>query len=96
MRTDAGPLWENFCVAERRKVLEYLAVPASMYFWRTYGGSEIDYIETRDGRLHAFEFKYGKKQARIPEPFAREYPDADFTVVNPDNYLEFMTTVKRP
>ena len=93
-RTDTGALWENWCIAERRKLLEYSAAPAACHFWRTYAGSEIDYLEYRDGQLSAWEFKYGTKVPRVPEPFSREYPDAAYRVVTPENWRDFVTKVE--
>ena len=92
-RNDAGALWENFCVAERRKLLSYSATLASSWFWRTYDGAEIDYIESREGRLFAYEFKSGKKAARCPASFAAAYPDSAFSAVTRENWIEFVTQV---
>lgn len=92
-RNDAGALWENFCVAERRKLLSYSATLASSWFWRTYDGAEIDYIESREGRLFAYEFKSGKKAARCPASFAAAYPDSAFFAVTRENWIEFVTQV---
>ena len=89
-RNDAGALWENFCVAERRKFLSYSATLASSWFWRTYDGAEIDYVESRDGKLFAYEFKSGKKSARCPASFNAAYPDSAFSIVTRENWIEFV------
>ena len=44
-RIDLGNLWENFIVAERRKQILYQRLNVQSYFWRTYSGAEIDYVE---------------------------------------------------
>ena len=45
LRTDTGALWENFLIIERRKRNAYWQHFANTYFWRTYTGAELDYIE---------------------------------------------------
>ena len=47
-RDDVGALWENFVLAERLKWLHYHQTLASLYFWRTYTGAEIDIVEERE------------------------------------------------
>jgi predicted AAA+ superfamily ATPase len=89
-RDDLGVLWENFLIAERKKRLHYDQMLASLYFWRTYTGAEIDVVEERDGRLFAYELKWGKARGRVPESFLATYPGASFTVVNQENYRSFL------
>ena len=36
LRDDAGQLWENYCVSERRKRNAYRHITANYYYWRTY------------------------------------------------------------
>lgn len=89
LRDDIGGLWENFMLLERIKRQAYRAVPVNFYFWRTWEGREIDLIEEREGRLFAYEFKWTGK-GREPGKFREAYPDAEFEVVNRDNYLSFV------
>lgn len=90
-RSDMGALWENFLVSERRKFHSYNQTFTRMYFWRTQTQSEIDLVEECDGRLAAFEFKYNpKRAAKLPAPFATAYPEAQFSVITPDNYMPFV------
>ena len=51
---------------------------------------EVDLIEERDGRLSAFEFKWKKSNARLPKPFTDNYPNTDYTVVTPSDYVDFV------
>ena len=75
MRSDAGPLWENFCIVERMKMLAYQGKSVNRYFWRTHTQLEIDYIEEYGGRLHAYEFKWNPKaKAKTPKAFMEAYP----------------------
>ena len=91
-RTDAGPLWENLCIAERMKWLGYSDGFTQSWFWRTQQQKEIDYIEETDGLLQAFEFKWNEHKAntKCPSSFATAYPDATFHIVTPSNVEEFL------
>ena len=92
LRTDTGALWENFMVSERKKFIEYNDIYSNTYFWRTHAQQEIDYIEERNGILHAFEFKWNeKRKPKIPNAFADAYPQHEFQSINRTNYLEFIT-----
>jgi len=91
IRNDAGMLWENFLFMERMKKRAYSKLHANIFFWRTYDQQEIDLIEERDGKLFGYEFKWGSKIIKAPRKWSEEYPEAQFTVINQDSYLEFIT-----
>ena len=85
-RTDVGALFENYAIAERMKRKEYLMDYARSWFWRNTNKQEIDYIEEKDDKIHAYELKWNpKRKASAPLSFRNAYPDADFTVINRDN-----------
>ena len=88
-RNDIGPLWENFMFMERMKKRHYLGVGANTFFWRTWGGQEIDLLEEREGRLFAYEFKYKESKTKPPKKFLEAYPQSSFEVVNKENYFDF-------
>lgn len=88
-RNDTGALWENFVLSERKKKLLYEKKYTNNYFWRTYTGSEIDYIEETQGKYFAFEIKSGKKKTKIPKTWQEQYGN-DFQVINKENYLDFI------
>jgi len=91
LRTDAGALWENFMVSERRKLADYAQWGTKSYFWRTLTQCEVDYVEETDGQFSAWEFKWGnRRRALIPAPFASAYPSTPFEVITPDNYEKFL------
>ena len=93
LRDDVGMLWENMMVSERIKRNSYSRSYVQMYFWRTQQQQEVDLIEEQDGRLTAFEFKWNtKKKAKLPKTFIDNYPNTDFKVISPDNYVEFVDT----
>ena len=89
-RNDTGALWENFLVVERRKRNAYAPSPALPYYWRTYTGAELDYVEDLDGQLAGFEFKFTKKAPQAPASWVANYPGASYAGVNRDNYLDFV------
>jgi predicted AAA+ superfamily ATPase len=91
MRTDVGELWENYCFSERLKHQHYQQIQASNYFWRTYQQQEIDWIEDRAGNLFAYELKWNSKKAvKPPKTWSNAYPNAQFAVITPDNYLDWI------
>jgi predicted AAA+ superfamily ATPase len=90
LRTDVGALWENFLVAERLKQIEYKKSFANSYFWRTTQQQEIDYIEEKNQKLYAYEFKWNpNKKAKISKTFVNNY-DADTLVINRENFRDFV------
>jgi len=89
-RDDQGALFENFLVSERIKRNAYQGFYGNMYFWRSYDGQEIDWIEEIDGKLKAYEFKWGKKMPKTPSLWRRTYPDAPYSVISRENYLDFV------
>lgn len=89
-RLDNGQLWENYLINERIKQNFYFNQDKSFYFWRTYDGQEIDLIEVENGKLNAFEFKWGEKLPRVPRAFADNYSEATYQVVNKSNFLDFI------
>jgi uncharacterized protein len=92
LRNDAGELWENYIISERVKYQHYTGMLVNNYFWRTYEQQEIDWIEEREGKPHAFEIKWNpNKKARVPSLWAKAYPDSTFSTVNPDNYLDWIS-----
>lgn len=91
VRNDVGALWENFCILERLKQFEYSGTSVNSYFWRTYDQKEIDYIEEREGRLRAFEFKWkSDKRTKEPKEFLQTYPGSVFSIVTPENVEGFV------
>lgn len=91
-RTDKGALWENYIISERIKFINYNNYYSNIYFWRTTRQQEIDYIEERDGILHAFEIKCNiKKKVKFSKTFTEAYQNSETIVINPDNYEKYLT-----
>lgn len=88
-RNDVGALWENFIFMEMIKSASYKDRYANRYFWKTYNQKEIDFIEEREGKLFAYEFKWNNK-SKVPKEFLNTYPNAKFKTINKENYLDFI------
>lgn len=89
-RSDRGALWENFLISERYKYLTYLEIDASRFFWRTTQQQEIDYLEERDGKLYAYEFKWSETNVKFPKTFMNAYPDSELQGITRENYDSFL------
>ncbi len=95
LRNDIGALWENFLISERMKYTSYRKIYHNNYFWRTHSQQEIDYIEERNGKMYAYEFKWNpKKKARFPKSFLSAYSNTETMVINRENYYEFVSGIK--
>jgi hypothetical protein len=90
VRDDVGQLWENFLVTERLKKQEYGKIYANNYFWRTWDGQEVDWVEEREGRLFGYEFSYSERTRSAPRDWLQTYTKASFTTVHRQNYLGFV------
>lgn len=89
LRNDVGALWENFCVIERLKFIQSQNMRVQSFYWRNSNKREVDIIEEEGGVLRAFECKYSpKKQPKPPIDFTRNYPNASFSVISPNNFTE--------
>jgi len=95
IRKDSGALFENFVVVEKLKFHENRQWLADLYFWRSYGGGEIDLIEKSktSGELMAFEIKYqSERLSRGAKEFLKEYK-IPVKIINTNNYYDF---IKKP
>jgi len=91
MRQDTGSLWENFLIAERCKYLHYKEIWSNSYYWRTNQQQEIDYLEERDGKLSAWEFKWNPVRSfRFSKTFMNSYPGSEVSVITSKNFTEFI------
>jgi uncharacterized protein len=92
LRQDAGQLWENFLMIERRKANQSASRSVNTYFWRTYDQKEIDCIEEHSGKLYGYEFKWGVKSIskKTNSEFKGAYPGSELSTVNPENFEKFV------
>jgi len=94
VRNDVGALWENFLVMERLKKQEYTRLHANNYFWRTWGGQEVDWVEEHSGKIFGYEFTFSSTQAKKkkePKDWKKAWSDTSYEVVTEENYLSFVT-----
>lgn len=90
LRNDVGALWENFLVSERVKQNKYKDTFARMYFWRTKQQQEIDFVEEKNGKIFAFEFKWKTTaQTKLPKTFLKAYSPIT-KIVDRNNFREFI------
>ena len=87
LRTDRGALWENFLISEKLKHNSYNDIFCNSYFWRTHQQQEIDYIEEKNGKLYAWEYKLDSKNAsKIPLTFQNAYPDSVSHIIDRQSF----------
>ncbi|MCU0653091.1 MAG: ATP-binding protein [Candidatus Pacebacteria bacterium] len=89
-RDDVGQLWENFIFMEMQKKTLIENKLENYYFWRTHSGQEIDIIKESSGKLLAFECKWRDRGQSVPALWKKNYPQASFGVITPENYLDLM------
>ena len=91
-RNDVGQLWEQYFISERIKSNASNLQYPQYHFWRTYDGQEIDLLEIDNYQnIKAWETKWKSEKAKIPTAFAKAYPEAEFTIINQNNYLDFIS-----
>lgn len=92
LREDKGVLWENYLIVERMKWLQVLGQNPNRYFWRTHDQQEIDYLEELNGVVSAYEFKVKRGSGGIPAAYAKTYPSSPFSVINEENFEDFISS----
>ena len=90
LRDDVGKLWENFIIMERIKKQEYEKIYSNNYFWRTWDGKEIDWVEEREGKLYGYELKWKPKGKKSPDEWAATYKNSEYIVISQNDYLKFI------
>lgn len=89
LRQDKGGVFENFIISELEKMRRLLNAKVSMYFYREYGGREIDIIlEDYKKNYTTLEVKIDKGQVKdiFPLPHISE-------TLNMQNYHESITKI---
>jgi len=90
LRRDVEELWENFFISERVKYNREQQRFTGAYFWRTYDGTGLDYIEEKSNHLTVFECSWMPRKWRTPASFMRTYPDSTLHLVHRENYKDFL------
>jgi predicted AAA+ superfamily ATPase len=89
LRPDKGGVFENFIVSELEKKIRISRAPLNMYFYREYGGKEVDIVlENYNKEYKCFEIKYrAKKTAPVfPLPHTAH-------AINKNNFLDEIKTL---
>lgn len=89
-RSDVGALWENFCIVEKIKHNSNTRRSVNNYFWRSYAGAEIDYLEETGGRITGFECKWSDSRYSPPTSFGELYPSSSIQLVTKNNYRQII------
>lgn len=90
-RQDAGAMWENFLITERKKLLQYNGFHGRTYFWRNKQQAEIDYVEEIDGKIYAYEFKWNPQaKVKFPVSFLEKYQPVETKVIHPENFWQWL------
>jgi predicted AAA+ superfamily ATPase len=90
LRTDTDTLWENFCIVERKKLNNALQKRVKQFFYRTFTGEEVDYVEEYSNIIEGYEFKYSKYKIKQPKNFISNYNPSDVKCINKENWFEFL------
>ena len=91
LRPDAGGVWENFVVSEAEKARRNNNLKLSMYFYREYGGAEVDIVfEDYKKNYKCWEIKSGVGGGKRVFPLPH-----DLETVNPGNYFERLAVMSR-
>jgi len=88
LRNDIGALWENFIIAEKKKLENFIGDPKSYYFWRTWDQQEVDLVEEKGGKLYGLEMSWsGTNKKKPPKAWKETYSDSTWEVITRDNFL---------
>ena len=85
-----APPLGDFLISERIKLQAYHRQQAMNFFWRTVAKQEIDFVEERNGRITAYEFKWSPRaKAKIPASFLKSY-HATGVIIDRSNFRSFV------
>lgn len=89
---EAGRIWENYFIVERRKRIVVEKPETRMFFWRTSQMQEVDLVEESAGGLSAYEIKWSTKKPSksFSKTFTAAYPQAACRFVTPTDYADFL------
>ena len=89
LRQDKGGVFENFIISELEKMRKLTNAKVNFYFYREYGGKEVDLIiEDYQKRYISVEVKSNKGNAHDIFPIENKSD-----VINMDNYYEKITQI---
>lgn len=84
LRPDKGGVFENFIISEIYKKIKNDRLHVNMYFYREYGGREIDLVlENYQKQYQCFEIKHISSNASSIFPIPHK-----FSIINSANYFD--------
>ena len=97
-RVDRQALWENLCLAERKKAALFREQSFPSFFWRTHDDQHIDLIEEEDTWLIPYNFRWNDFQdidtldtkMQTPSAFKKLYGIETLTQVSQTNLKDFL------
>mgnify|MGYP001558779520 CR=1 FL=1 len=90
-RPDTGGLWENFIVSELEKMKRNHNIKITMYFYREYGGQEVDIvIEDYHKKYLCLEIKKKKNKVKSVFPIPHS-----LQVIHTDNYTAVLSGINQ-
>lgn len=86
LRPDRGGVFENFIVSEIEKQRKNLKAKQNLYFYREYGGQEVDLVvEDYKKKYKTIEIKLNEKASKDVFPIEHE-----FNILNSKNYFDLI------
>lgn len=92
-RVDVADLWKNWLIAEKIKKDIREQNNHRYFFWQSHTRQNIDLlVVSSSGERQAFIIVWKSKRAIYPPTlFTKYYPDIPVQIVNPSNYLTFLS-----
>lgn len=88
-RSDIGPLWENWMIAEVAKLRLVYLRQEDLFCWQSRNGSTVDLIIKQGNTLHPFDFRLAPNKAGSSQAFENIYGLKSKTI-HPGNVLEVL------
>lgn len=97
-RIDRDMMWENLCLAERKKALRLKGERFPSFFWRTHSDQNVDHIEEENTWLIPYSFKWNdfqmidklSDQVSTPSAFRKLYGIEKQMQVSQANLMNFL------
>lgn len=67
LRSDSEQLFESYVIAEMMKKHANDSQKPNFYFWRTYGGREMDLVEVRGDKIIGYDIEYAEPKLAKPK-----------------------------
>lgn len=88
LRPDRGGVFENFIISEITKGIKNKNLKYSMYFYREYGGKEVDLVlEDYEKKYVCLEMKHNLLKGESVFPLSHEYK-----IITPSNYWQKLSS----